>query len=719
METTVTESKVINLSQLKDINLEHHNRLREIPVKRSKDARCIYNLLELDKDIELFIKVYESYNYGSSFFGSRTTKVVMLVMHELNPIHEHWKKSFREEPVEILVDEDITVSGTYDSNNYPIIALKGKTNTTLIEFPHQMRNDGIIIEDAGIFKMKKQGVLFDFNIKYYKDERNGRAANILANSIGIYGQLRDIIFTDGFDQKQRFIRQELEKNNIKLVYEKNLVDGITKTLAVIKPFFDKVAEEEEMIFGLSAFIELIESTKRTINSVKFSVIFNKIFSSIQTQEDFDTKLKELAVLLEERHNQKINVSNKEFPEYVMDSLPEAREIKKASLKRKSTGAINKIMDDLDFISIDKDKYPLTHEAIFSGDIPKGTFFRKNGDSYFVYNDNWEIWERMLKLHRDVAIEIASEASRRTTFEKDIMSYFFFVLEKLPNYLEKHTGKSWKCFPKLISAERELDPPTEGDNGVAKSRSALTPIVDNEKREVVVPYVSMRLSGYQTTYCYGLDYNVLERGLSFKGNTVTKEVEMLNGRDNYGLMFYTLTGSAQAQGYPTFLIIFEDLTEAVVYDDSIHSNRIPPPEKKIHVHFHRTHPMRSKGGDYNPVHGWILGCFKWMVGNVNYERVKAQQGDLVFVQMTSPIEEGDLNFQEVNAFDSHKFESPVKFIPYMKKEKSNILGYFRIEKDMMLNHVHHKARFIPAGDYELRQCRSWEANPKGVWSLRID
>lgn len=32
---------------------------------------------------------------------------------------------------------------------------------------------------------------------------------------------------------------------------------------------------------------------------------------------------------------------------------------------------------------------------------------------------------------------------------------------------------------------------------------------------------------------------------------------------------------------------------------------------------------------------------------------------------------------------------------------------------------HMNRTIPAGNYEIRQCRSWEANPKGIWSLRID
>lgn len=171
-----------------------------------------------------------------------------------------------------------------------------------------------------------------------------------------------------------------------------------------------------------------------------------------------------------------------------------------------------------------------------------------------------------------------------------------------------------------------------------------------------------------------------------------------------------------RGYPTFLIIFEHL------------------DKTTKIHFHRTHPMRSKAGEYNPIHNWTIGCYKWMVGNVNFERIKAQQGDLVFVEMNKPndmfdkligaalepnSESAAVKMEEVNSYDNHKFEKPVKFLPYTKKEKSNILGYFRIEQDTMLNHREHKPHLIPAGDYELRQCRSWEANPKGIWSLRID
>jgi hypothetical protein len=40
-----------------------------------------------------------------------------------------------------------------------------------------------------------------------------------------------------------------------------------------------------------------------------------------------------------------------------------------------------------------------------------------------------------------AIELANEVKGRTTYEKDLMSYFYFVLYGLPEFLKKHTGTS--------------------------------------------------------------------------------------------------------------------------------------------------------------------------------------------------------------------------------------------------------------------------------------
>lgn len=693
------KTKVVNFSDINKVELKGYR--TEIPIKPSDDPRCIYKMFKQFEGYALYLNVEKSHN-SRTFLGFHigyNEPIRTIHIYELEPKFENWIQTFTEPAIELIMDEKIQVFPRYaeDYHQRDEIGIKGETSALAVVLNNFSNGyKGELRERDGKFYSDIFGVWFELNDSVPRGYRN------IVNIHQLYA-LKSIAEFESTEQLDRFLSHKAKQSNLKFDLDKKQIEGVSKTLAVIEPFFNEVLAEGKNISAIIAFKETIEASKRSINNVKFSVIFNKIFGEIKTKEAFDLKLKELAEILSVTDETYHSEDKRSFHERILDTLPEAREIKKEALKRKSTGAINKIMDDLDFIKFDKDKYPLTHEAIFGGEIPKGTFFRKNGDSYFIYNDNWDIWEEMLALHKDVAIAISTECSRRTTFEKDIMSYFFFVLHKLPEYLEKQTGKSWKCFPKLVSAEKELEPPTEGSNGVAKTRSALTPIVDNEKNEVVVPYVSMRLTGYSTSYCYGLDYNVLERGMSFKGNSVTKDVEKnLNGRDDYGLMFYTLTGSDNVQGYPTFLIIFEHL------------------DTTTRVHFHRTHPMRSKGGDYNPIHGWTIGCYKWMVGNVNFERIKAQQGDLVFVSITPDVIDGiSASIEEVNAYDNHVFATPVKFYPYTKKEKNNILGYFRIEKDTMLNHHEHKPRLIPAGDYELRQCRSWEANPKGVWSLRID
>jgi hypothetical protein len=376
--------------------------------------------------------------------------------------------------------------------------------------------------------------------------------------------------------------------------------------------------------------------------------------------------------------------------------------RKAVIKSQAGRALTKIMDDADSLTIDKKKHKLTWAQIESGNLPLGTFFKKS-EQYYILNDNWDLWEEMFKRgYGEQAIELANEVRGRSTYEKDLMSYFYFVLYSLPKYLKKHTGQKWTCIPKLVNSSQELEPPKE-EGGISRSRSALTPVADNETHTVVVPYASLAISGGRgTTYCYSHDYHVLHDGLSFEGCAVSKEVEeKLNGRDDYGLMFYTLTGSVQGRGYPTFLIIFERR-------ESHNDTR---------VHFHRSHPSRSKDGDCNPIHNWIRTNFNWIMGNVNASLLKAQQGDLYFVDAS---DQKNLTFShKVNKYDNHCFEEAVDFAEYLKSAKSNILGYVKLEKDTWLKHNEHDNVLIPMGIYAIHQCRSWEANPKGVWSLRID
>lgn len=446
---------------------------------------------------------------------------------------------------------------------------------------------------------------------------------------------------------------------------------------------------------------IIQDTSRTNDSVKLSTIFNASFDGVSSLDDLVSRIWPAGWDMEKNFYSYYSSNASTLHWYT--NQPSYKEGRRKALKSQGNRAITKIMEEVESLNLDEKTYPKTYAAITGGEIAISTFFRKS-EQYFIFNDNWKLWEEMLTKFPDITKELAASAAPRTTYEKDLMSYFYFVLHTLPDYLKAQTGEKWTCSPRLVNSERELDPPKEdegGTPGVTRQRSALTPIVDNDKKTVVVPYASLAIYGGRgTTYCYSLDYQVLKKGFSFKGNVVMGDVESkLNGRDDYGLMFYTLTGSEQGRGYPTFLIIFERRKTGT------------------HVHFHRTHPSRSKDGDYNPIHNWTRVCYNWMIGNVAKENIIAQQGDLAFVKTE---DDGKKDFTEfVKAYDNHIFENIVAFSPYVSKTKTNILGYVKLEVDNVLQHHEHEWVNIPAGIYTVYQCRSWECNPTGTWSLRID
>ena len=496
------------------------------------------------------------------------------------------------------------------------------------------------------------------------------------------------------------MNQENAKVFIKSAFLKSVtdlpLDGIRKTYLKLVPIMNAVLETDPI--AMCAYRSFIYNCKKSVDGVKLSSIFNELFEKVSNEKQFiDT----LEIFYKPTQSQKFNSSTYEFNEN-LKTLDIYKVKRKAVIKSQAGRALTKIMDDADSLTIDKKKHKLTWAQIESGKLPLGAFFKKS-EQYYILNDNWDLWEEMFKRgYGDQIIELANEVKGRTTYEKDLMSYFYFVLYSLPKYLKKHTGQKWTCVPKLVSSSEELEPPKE-EGGISRSRSALTPVADNETHTVVVPYASLAIYGGRgTTYCYSHDYHVLHDGLSFEGCAVSKEVEeKLNGRDDYGLMFYTLTGSFQGRGYPTFLIIFERR-------ESHNDTR---------VHFHRSHPSRSKDGDCNPIHNWIRTNFNWIMGNVNASLLKAQQGDLYFVDAS---DQKNLTFSnKVNKYDNHCFEEAVDFAEYLKSAKSNILGYIKLEKDTWLTHNEHDNVLIPMGIYAIHQCRSWEANPKGVWSLRID
>jgi hypothetical protein len=130
-------------------------------------------------------------------------------------------------------------------------------------------------------------------------------------------------------------------------------------------------------------------------------------------------------------------------------------------------------------------------------------------------------------------------------------------------------------------------------------------------------------------------------------------------------------------------------------------------------------MRSKDGDRNGVHNFTKTCYNWMVGNVPFENIKVTQGDLNFVKIDKNLD--FTNASTVTDYDSHSFNKPVPFLAAEQavEIKSNVLGYVSLIEDTLLNHTEHKERILPSGVYQIRQARSFEANPRGNWSLRID
>lgn len=457
----------------------------------------------------------------------------------------------------------------------------------------------------------------------------------------------------------------------------------------LKPLGEELFARREYL-AWSALRTLLKSGGKLVRKVRVSVVANHEFAGVATMEELKEKLKPLV--------------EKSFSTAIEENDFFSTK-RKEVVKRDTSKAIRARVAELDEIEIDREKHPLTYAALTDGGLPLACIFPA-GETYFLINDNWDLWEEMLAKFPEQTREIAQEAAARKQYERDVMSYFYFVLHSLPEYLSRHAGGEWTCSPRLVESQYELEPEAvEEDRNVIKRRSALTPVADNQKHHVVVPYCSMAVHGRMTTYCYAHSYCLLQRGVVFEGNVVSRDLEeKLNGKDDYGLMFYTLTGSATNRGYPTFLIIFERLKR-----------------KKTRVHFHRVHPMRSKDGDRNPISNWTKVSYKWMIGNVSSDDVVFQQGDLAFVRL-SEGRAADVDFSSASTVtdcDSHCFTKPVRFVPYEGKEK-HVLGHAQIEESgIKLEHPEHDMVETKPGVFEVRQCRSWEANPKGIWTLNFD
>jgi hypothetical protein len=400
---------------------------------------------------------------------------------------------------------------------------------------------------------------------------------------------------------------------------------------------------------------------------------------------------------------------------VLTRLPGASTKVQQDLEKRNWAAIQNLEKQTASLGLTAERFPRLLKAILDGHIPT-TVFRQPGAATAEIqpvNQEFDLWEEALSQEgwAEEIYSVAQDAARRSTYERDVTPWLLFMLHTLPLYLDKHAGSTgWRCMPKHVSSSWELEMNEADQNGTTKRRSALTPIVDNEARTVTVPYVAMSIGGVRTQWCYSRHYYLFQRGFTDpeSGGVVSRDLEeKLNGKDDYGLMYYDLNGTSTAQGYPTFLIIFERRVGGT------------------HVHIHRTHPCRSRNGVKTPACRLIEACYQYMAGNVPASEIVAQQGDIMLLSCVGDLTDKGIKMEEGDrgssiVFESHIFRGPLVFYRSTAKTPKNRLGFIHAPDGLHLEHPEHDhTPRLPGGWYEIRRAVSWEANPVSIQVLSID
>lgn len=511
---------------------------------------------------------------------------------------------------------------------------------------------------------------------------------------------------------------ELFTSNVVTPWEKRALTSIKKqeTSGPIAGYIEQLRKEKPL---LGHFLNVLHSDKAS-DRVTNNQLLSKFYAAVSSYEQFEQNLQKAYSHWLTLTSPFLEMKTLRDALYQLDGVSEHITDKRAKTQwqfAKSNQA------KAETLGITETKYPHLFAALVSGDIPFA-LFHVSGCEDKLINVEYPILEHALAIPQwhKVVCEIAQNASRRNTYSRRITNYLSFILYTLPNYLNrnaplKNKGKkkrSWTCIPKFVNSQWELEMSEDSnENGTTKRRSALTPVADNDTGVVTVPYAAMSISGVRTTWCYSELYTVVEQGqedpLNDNGGVFPSDLaEKLNGRDDYGLCFYTLTGTARNQGYPTFLIIFERT--------SAHGTK---------VHFHRVHPSRYRGPAKTATPSSVLieECYRYMAGNVRAEEIAYQQGDLLLLRVDQP---GKVTDTPVNVFgfENHEFKSksatPVKLLRATGKSRGNTLGWLHAPDGMSMPHPEHEPiEDIKPGWYELKRCKSYENNPVSVWVLNID
>lgn len=144
---------------------------------------------------------------------------------------------------------------------------------------------------------------------------------------------------------------------------------------------------------------LLASAGRAIRKVKISKVVNHEFKGVSIVAELKEKLKPFT------SDRGGGVDG------ALEELDFFKETRKEVVKKDTTKAIRKRVSDLDEVPIDAEKYPLTYGALTDGSIPLPCIF-PSGETYFLTNDNWALWEEMLTKFPEETKELAKNAAAR-------------------------------------------------------------------------------------------------------------------------------------------------------------------------------------------------------------------------------------------------------------------------------------------------------------------
>lgn len=405
---------------------------------------------------------------------------------------------------------------------------------------------------------------------YYDNSRNARFQWHLGGIQGVYNHFR---FND--TEIHNFLTEFKRTSYFRdcdnpMNYSHSGGRGYRGIWNVFRENQEKLYDEQPLLFCLM--VSLVQNSKFKHKEVITTKIINRVLSDVT---DYDSLVASLRAFWE-----KSRYVIKESDAYgqrmflrLLDADGTADIIQEEARIAKYNKAVTKLFGDMGHtLKTAKRRYPFFVREFEAGQIPIDTFRRSRSTQ--LYNANLNVWEKMLKLDAHATTGIAQRISRLVGPNRNIMSYFNFVLTDFPRYLKKMTGETWTVLPKY---QINVDTTSVSYAGNV--------IVDNINKIVTVPYCVDTTYRYRSTV--PIDWNILKKGESFDGDKALFGTKVISGH-TYGLFYNNVkrehTGRADQGLTRVYLCGF--------IDGNVTIDRVKLPRNKYGV---------------KPINGWIDEC----------------------------------------------------------------------------------------------------------------